>query len=519
VNGNALQREGLSKFMEQLCITPSDMALFSAVSQDVNPLHMSSDYARRTAFGEPVVFGILGALATLQHTPPRPGQALSKVSLLFLEPLFVGVRYHVAISSDATQDTIDVFDGRRRMVESTFTYQDVTDRAAGDLPQVEATASRTLPAEWDEAIPTGSASVGGAYMPPAPEMERFIAEWQLRDKGITPAQIAALAWTSYVVGMEIPGKQAAYSRLEMSLAVEQPATSAPYSYTVELVRMDPRFNLLQLAAQLRVGQTVLADAKIAAFLRSDSRACSIDALESRLPPSRKLDGRVALVIGGSRGLGAALVAALASQGCTVLLNYSRSQREAETLRNCLTEMTGEVRLLAGDAADHDWCHQQSDRIVEEFGGLDFLVCNASPAIRPLDFTPETVGRLHQFVDQSLRLVTVPLAAFLEPLRLRGGRPVVISSIYARTAPGDFPHYVAVKSAIEGLMRSLFTRGVAAHGMVVRPPKLLTDQTNTPMGKKGAVMPEQIAAKVVSLLLDEPAQRDLQVVEDFEIAAK
>ena len=107
--------------MGKLCITPSDMALFSALSRDVNPLHTSSDYARRTAFGEPVVFGILGALATLQQTPPRPEQALSKVSLLFLNPLFVGVHYRVAVMSDATQDTIEVFDGRRPMVQSTFT--------------------------------------------------------------------------------------------------------------------------------------------------------------------------------------------------------------------------------------------------------------------------------------------------------------------------------------------------------------------------------------------------------------
>jgi NAD(P)-dependent dehydrogenase (short-subunit alcohol dehydrogenase family) len=108
---------------------------------------------------------------------------------------------------------------------------------------------------------------------------------------------------------------------------------------------------------------------------------------------------------------------------------------------------------------------------------------------------------------------------LRPIRFRCAGPVVISSIYARTAPADIPHYVAAKSAIEGLLRSIITRDTAAHGVLVRPPKLLTDQTNTPMDKKGAVMPEQIAAKVVALLLDEPAQEDVQIVEDFEIAAK
>jgi hypothetical protein len=96
---------------------------------------------------------------------------------------------------------------------------------------------------------------------------------------------------------------------------------------------------------------------------------------------------------------------------------------------------------------------------------------------------------------------------------------VISSIYARTAPADIPHYVAAKSAIEGLLRSIITRDTARPWRSGTPAELLTDQTNTPMDKKGAVMPEQIAAKVVALLLDEPAQEDVQIVEDFEIAAK
>jgi NAD(P)-dependent dehydrogenase (short-subunit alcohol dehydrogenase family) len=203
----------------------------------------------------------------------------------------------------------------------------------------------------------------------------------------------------------------------------------------------------------------------------------------------------------------------------VLLNYSRSQREAEAVRDGLATTSGDIRLIAGDAGDSEWCRQLSESTVREFGGLDFLVCNASPAIRPLDFATETLDRFHQFVADSLRLVTVPLAAFLEPLRRRQGRPVVISSIYAETAPAEFPHYVAAKSAVEGLMRSIVSNDAAARSILVRPPKLLTDQTNTPLGKKGAVPPEQIAAKVVSLLADDTAEAGVQIVEDFDLVPK
>jgi len=500
--------------MNDLVITPSDMPLFSAVSHDVNPLHTDSDYARRTPFGEPVVFGILGAIGALQHVPDRPGQALRTVSLLFLNPLFVGVPYRVSVTSDEAGDKIEIFDGKRRLMQCAFTYQQAAEPIATPAA-VEPTCSRTIPAEWEEADLTAGLRITGIF-PPPDSLEPFMARWQLQKKGVSRSQIAALAWTSYLVGMEIPGKQAAYARLDMKLAPDIVNATLPYAYEVALTSRDARFNLLQLQADLRMGDTLVAHAQISAFLREASPLCKWEALTAWLSPSQRLQGKVALVIGGSRGLGSALVLALASQGCTVLLNYARSRSEAEDIRNSLPPMAGAVHLVEGDATDAEWCARQSADLLQEYGGLDFLICNASPAIRPMDFTPDMVERLHRFIDQSLRLVTVPLANFMEPLKLRSGRPIVISSIYTRTAPADFPHYVAAKSAIEGLCRALFTRDHPLHGMLIRPPKLLTDQTNTPLGRREAVMPEQVAAGVVALLLEPATQGELQIVEEFDI---
>jgi NAD(P)-dependent dehydrogenase (short-subunit alcohol dehydrogenase family)/acyl dehydratase len=501
-----------------LVITQSDMELFSKVSHDVNPLHMNSDYARRTAFGRPVVFGILGALAAMHYVPARPAQVLNTVTLLFLNPLFVGIPYRVVVTSSEPHDKIEIFDGRRRMVQMTLTYQAESEYSAQAPVMSEATAGKTVPAEWNASELSKGLQIAGLYVPPATPMEQFISRWRLESQSIARSQIVALVWTSYVVGMEIPGKQAAYSRLDMKLFPDTSSVNVPYSYAVELVSNDMRFSLLQLTADLRQGDTVVAQAQISAFLRQETRPCSIEALAGWLPVSQRLQGKVALVIGGSRGLGAALVAALASQGCTVLLNYARSREEAERLRLRLLSMPGEVHLVEGDAADSAWCGRQSAAIMEAHGGLDFLICNASPAIRPLDFAPESVERLHLFVEQSLRLVTVPLAYLMEPLKVQGGCSVVISSLYARTAPAEFPHYVAAKSAIEGLCRAVFAHDRSIRSLLVRPPKLLTDQTNTPMGGRDAVMPEQIAAKVVALLLEKTDQEDVQVVENFDFSA-
>ena len=67
--------------MATVCFTKQDLELFSAASHDRNPLHISEEYARTTPYGEPVVFGILGALAALSHLPDRQGMVLGGVSL------------------------------------------------------------------------------------------------------------------------------------------------------------------------------------------------------------------------------------------------------------------------------------------------------------------------------------------------------------------------------------------------------------------------------------------------------
>jgi NAD(P)-dependent dehydrogenase (short-subunit alcohol dehydrogenase family) len=123
---------------------------------------------------------------------------------------------------------------------------------------------------------------------------------------------------------------------------------------------------------------------------------------------------LALVIGGSRGLGGALIAALASQGCEVLLNYRSSRGEAEALASTVRDAGGVVTLAQGDASDPSWCRVWRARL-EERGGLDILLCNAIPPIRILGFALDSMSRFRKYVDDSLALVSTPLAAFLDLL--------------------------------------------------------------------------------------------------------
>ncbi|MDB4931720.1 MAG: uncharacterized protein JWM10_4204, partial [Myxococcaceae bacterium] len=116
----------------------ADLARFAAASHDVNPLHLSDAYARRTAFGERVVFGVLGALAALGRLAPRPGRALAKLSVEFAGPIFVGVDYAVDVDEASPERAkVKLRDGRRVVLRLTARFRDgAVDASPGwpDLP-------------------------------------------------------------------------------------------------------------------------------------------------------------------------------------------------------------------------------------------------------------------------------------------------------------------------------------------------------------------------------------------------
>ena len=80
-----------------LRVTAADLELFAAASGDRNPVHVSPEYARRTPFGEPVVFGALAALAAFAHLPKQRERRLESVRLEFRGPLAVGASYGVEL--------------------------------------------------------------------------------------------------------------------------------------------------------------------------------------------------------------------------------------------------------------------------------------------------------------------------------------------------------------------------------------------------------------------------------------
>ena len=493
--------------------TAQDLALFSAASHDRNPLHISEEYARATPYGEPVVFGIVGALAALGQLPQQEERVLQRVELEFRNPLTVGMPYLVKVGEPSTdRASVRLYDAARLMLKATFRF----------LPgpkQARAHSIKEAPGPTEaEDRQRGSFRVGdcvrGIYGPVTRPFLQVIERWGLTSKGATAMQIAAMMWASFMVGMKLPGKRAMFWRLMLDFHPEDGNQKEPFSYELTVQDFDERVDLLHTLGSLSLGGRICAAAQMWAFVRQDSPTPSLRQITNLAPPSDQLKGKVALVIGGSRGLGAAITQALASQGCTVLVNYHQSNAEAEHIRTSLGDQSRLIKLVQGDAADVEWCEAMRQNVLAQYGGLDVLVCNAAPPIRPLTFAPEKLAQFQDFIARSVALVGLPMSSFLDTLSERSGWNVVISSAFVKDLPADWPHYVTAKCAVEGLVHWASAQHPKVRSLIVRPPKLLTDQTNTTFGRQGAMRVEQVATAVVGQLCRPGFPQTVQVLDRF-----
>src|SRR5258708_7239410 len=180
-------------------------------------------------------------------------------------------------------------------------------------------------------------------------------------------------------------------------------------------------------------------------------------IELREPPevtmtTGNLRGRTSLVTGGSRGIGAAIVRALAEAGAAVAINYRERAADADALAKSIASTGGRAMAIAADVSQTDAVAEMAERVKHEFGPVDILVNNAGIAITRSvdDLTEEDFDRTIAVNLKSVFLVT---QAVLPDMRAKKwGRIVNISSGAARGAGAIGPHYNASKAGIEGLTR-------------------------------------------------------------------
>ncbi|WP_188188472.1 3-oxoacyl-ACP reductase family protein [Nonomuraea sp. SYSU D8015] len=191
--------------------------------------------------------------------------------------------------------------------------------------------------------------------------------------------------------------------------------------------------------------------------------------------TQQLTGKVALVTGGSRGIGAAIVRRLARDGARVAFTYSSTKDHAEALVEEITITGGRALAIQADSGDPDAVRQAVAHAVDALGGLDILVNNAGVAhVAPLeDFPLEEFDRM---VAVNVRGVFTAIQAAAPHLG-RGGRIITIGSINADRVPvPGIGAYSLTKAAVaglgRGLARELGPRGITVN--TIQPGPTATD---------------------------------------------
>ena len=191
--------------------------------------------------------------------------------------------------------------------------------------------------------------------------------------------------------------------------------------------------------------------------------------------SSALEGKIALITGGSRGIGAAIAKRLAADGANVAITYTKGADAAASVVKEIERGGRKAIAIQADATDAEAGKAAVEKTVATFGRLDVLVNNAGTAI-PKTFEETTLEEMDRVLDINVRGVFIATQAALKHMK-SGGRIIMIGSSLGERVlvPGLVP-YSATKGAVkiftQALSRELGSRGITVNN--VQPGPIDTD---------------------------------------------
>jgi 3-oxoacyl-[acyl-carrier protein] reductase len=238
----------------------------------------------------------------------------------------------------------------------------------------------------------------------------------------------------------------------------------------------------------------------------------------------ELTGKVAVVTGGSRGIGRAISVALARQGAYVVVNYTSNEAAAALTLDLVRAAGSDGEIARWDVASAEACDQALTDVHKRKARLDILVNNAGIALDQLliRIKPEELEKT--FATNVAGSLWCAKSAMRVMMRAKRGRIINLSSVVAESGNPGQAVYSASKAALIGLTKTL-AREYASRGVTVNavaPGFIETDMTaglpeqakqsivaQTPLGRQGTA--EEVAAAVVFLASDEAGYVTGQVI--------
>ncbi|UCB46188.1 MAG: 3-oxoacyl-ACP reductase FabG [Spirochaetota bacterium] len=221
----------------------------------------------------------------------------------------------------------------------------------------------------------------------------------------------------------------------------------------------------------------------------------------------ELTGKVALVTGGSRGIGRQIALTLASQGADIAVNYLRSENDANSVLSEVEECGSRCITVRADVSKSGDVKHMKDIIINKLGVVQILINNAGIA-RPQPIHEISESDWDELIETNLKSAFLVTQAVLPEMRKKGwGRIVNISSVAAQIGGVVGPHYAASKAGLIGLTHSyaslLSKEGITVN--TIAPALIATEMVTAnpnarpdliPVGRFGTV--EEVADAVVML---------------------
>jgi 3-oxoacyl-[acyl-carrier protein] reductase len=453
---------------------------FADLTGDRSSLHVNAAFARRSAYRQAVVHGML-PVAYLAMMPSLCMEGFRAVPVgltgRFTSPVFEGDTLTLAagpgrIVGDGTQVELDYRITRDQTVVTTGTIAvgyDTT-RALDAVPSQNGGAALLLrPTEVNnfllEEIETGAIDCL-EFAVSQDAIAAFIS--LLAEGGADGATATGVAERVYLpnllsmllystsIGVSLPGASATF--LEFSARVERPVElNTPYALRGRITHRSAATRILkkELLVAAAGSEDVIVRGKASTLVSKPfNRMPSSEELRA-LGTGFGLDGKVVLITGASRGIGETTAKLFALHGAKVIVNYHRGADDARRVVEEITGTGGQAIAVAGDVSKPEDVKALVRLGREQYGAVHVLVNNAARDYRPVPFLRLTWDDIQKDLDVIVKGAFLCCQEVIPLMLDQGeGRIINISTIAADNPPPDQTKYVIAKSALVGLTRSL-----------------------------------------------------------------
>ena len=447
---------------------PDDQALFAGLTGDFNPIHLDPIAARRTQAGAVVVHGIHAILWALDKLVELGGitKEIASLKVQFTNFIYVGGQVDLKLlHRDEKSARAELSVGKLTTANLLVTFgtrsgvKDIEAPIAGPTMKAPNEPASFTRLEEIERL-SGRMNIIEA----ADEIEK---QFPHASSAIGRSRVTAIALLSRLVGMICPGLHSLFAGFAVELAGE---SRYRHQLTFQVSTTDERFRMVRISVS---GAGIFGS--IQAFMRwPPIEQASLSEIRAVVGPA-EFSGSTALIIGGSRGLGALTAKILAVGGSKVIVTYARGKADAEDLTKEIQSQTASDRCRS---VRYDINEDAADQLRDLGASLTHLYYFATGSITRQKQSPFDTSLFEEFVEMYVKGFYDCCRSIYENTSqaLTAFYP---SSVFVESNPPAMIEYSMAKMAGETLCTNLNrVVGNRVHIMVSRLPRLLTDQSAT-----------------------------------------